>query len=138
MIGYYIHHHGLGHLSRATSICAQLHLPVTALTSLNVPDPHPFAAVLKLPRDDEGTLVADPTAYGAFHWAPHHDAGLMDRMRLIDDIGVDNVMWSSDYPHNESTFGYSEKSLATVVEAVGPDNAVKIVSTNVQKFLGLQ
>ena len=22
MIGYYIHHHGLGHLSRATSICA--------------------------------------------------------------------------------------------------------------------
>ncbi len=83
MIGYYIHHHGLGHLSRATSICAQLHLPVTALTSLNVPDPHPFAAVLKLPRDDEGTLVAEPTAYGAFHWAPHHDAGLMDRMRLI-------------------------------------------------------
>ena len=83
MIGYYIHHHGLGHLSRATSICAQLHLPVTALTSLNVPDPHPFAAVLKLPRDDEGTLVADPTAHGAFHWAPHHDTGLMDRMRLI-------------------------------------------------------
>ena len=29
-------------------------------------------------------------------------------------------MWSSDYPHNESTFGYSEKSLASVVEAVGP------------------
>ena len=48
-----------------------------------MPDPHPFAAVLKLPRDDEGTLVAEPTAYGAFHWAPHHDAGLMDRMRLI-------------------------------------------------------
>ena len=36
---------------------------------------HPFAAVLKLPRDDEGTLVADPTAYGAFRWAPRHDTG---------------------------------------------------------------
>ena len=58
-------------------------------------------------------------------------------LRLIDQIGVDKVMWSSDYPHNESTFGYSEKSLAAVVEAVGPENAVKIVSTNIKKFLGL-
>ena len=59
-------------------------------------------------------------------------------LELIDKIGVDKVMWSSDYPHNESTFGYSEKSLATVVEAVGPENAAKIVSGNVKKFLGLQ
>ena len=43
----------------------------------------------------------------------------------------------SDYPHNESTFGYSEKSLAAVVEAVGPEDAVKIVSTNIKKFLGI-
>jgi predicted TIM-barrel fold metal-dependent hydrolase len=57
---------------------------------------------------------------------------------LIDRIGVDNVMWSSDYPHNESTFGYSEKSLATVVGSVGPDNAAKIVSGNIKKFLGLE
>jgi len=47
------------------------------------------------------------------------------------------VFWSSDYPHNESTFGYSEKSLASVVEAVGPDDAVKIVSTNIKQFLGI-
>jgi hypothetical protein len=46
-------------------------------------------------------------------------------------------MWSSDYPHNESTFGYSEKSLAAVVEAVGPTDAARIVSGNVTKFLGL-
>lgn len=59
-------------------------------------------------------------------------------LRLVDQIGVDKVMWSSDYPHNESTFGYSEKSLAAVVEAVGPENAVKIVSTNVKNFLGVQ
>ncbi len=45
-------------------------------------------------------------------------------------------MWSSDYPHNESTFGYSEKSLASVVDAVGPENAAKIVSANIKKFLG--
>jgi predicted TIM-barrel fold metal-dependent hydrolase len=56
---------------------------------------------------------------------------------LIDQIGVEKVMWSSDYPHNESTFGYSEKSLAAVVDAVGPQDAVKIVSSNVKQFLGI-
>jgi predicted TIM-barrel fold metal-dependent hydrolase len=58
-------------------------------------------------------------------------------LKLIEDIGVDKVMWSSDYPHNESTYGYSEKSLAAVVDAVGPDNAARIVSDNVKRFLGL-
>jgi predicted TIM-barrel fold metal-dependent hydrolase len=51
---------------------------------------------------------------------------------------VENVMWSSDYPHNESTFGYSEKSLKTVVDAVGPEAATKIVSTNIKNFLGVE
>jgi predicted TIM-barrel fold metal-dependent hydrolase len=58
-------------------------------------------------------------------------------LQLIDQIGVDKVMWSSDYPHNESTYGYSEKSLKAVVDAVGPANAAKIVSDNITKFLGL-
>jgi len=47
------------------------------------------------------------------------------------------VMWSSDFPHNESTFGYSEKSLAAVVDAVGPEKAARVVSGNVLNFLGL-
>ena len=75
------------------------------------------------------------------YWDNHMSASFMVDplgLRLIDRIGVDNVMWSSDYPHNESTFGYSEKSLASVVEAVGADNAVKIVSTNIKNFLGVQ
>ena len=35
MIGYYIHHHGAGHLNRAISIGAHLRQPVVALTSLD-------------------------------------------------------------------------------------------------------
>jgi predicted TIM-barrel fold metal-dependent hydrolase len=58
-------------------------------------------------------------------------------LNLIEQIGVDKVMWSSDYPHNKSTFGYSEKSLTAVVEAVGPDNVARIVSGNIKKFLGV-
>jgi hypothetical protein len=41
------------------------------------------------------------------------------------------VRWKND-PH-ESTFGYSEKLLA----AVGPENAVRIVSGNIKRFLGV-
>jgi hypothetical protein len=36
-----------------------------------------------------------------------------------------------------STFGYSEKSLSAVVDAVGPQDAARIVSGNVKRFLGL-
>jgi predicted TIM-barrel fold metal-dependent hydrolase len=75
------------------------------------------------------------------YWDRHMWASFMVDplgLELIDRIGVDRVMWSSDYPHNESTFGYSEQSLASVVEAVGPEDAAKIVSTNVMTFLGLE
>ena len=75
-----------------------------------------------------------------WYWRNHMWASFMVDplgLELIDRIGIDRVMWSADYPHNESTFGYSEQSLASVVAAVGPEAAVKIVSTNVMTFLGL-
>ncbi|OBA90450.1 amidohydrolase [Mycobacteriaceae bacterium 1482268.1] len=75
------------------------------------------------------------------YWNHHMSASFMVDplgLELIDKIGVENVMWSSDYPHNESTFGYSEKSLKTVVDAVGPEAATKIVSTNIKNFLGVE
>jgi predicted TIM-barrel fold metal-dependent hydrolase len=75
-----------------------------------------------------------------YYWDTHMSASfIVDPLglKLIERIGVDKVMWSSDYPHNESSFGYSEKSLAAVVAAVGPDNAARIVSGNIKKFLGV-
>jgi predicted TIM-barrel fold metal-dependent hydrolase len=58
-------------------------------------------------------------------------------LELVDRIGVHKVMWSSDYPHNESTFGYSERSVAQVVDALGPEQAKLVVNDNVCDFLGL-
>jgi predicted TIM-barrel fold metal-dependent hydrolase len=75
-----------------------------------------------------------------YYWDSHMCASFMvDSLGLnqIDEIGIDKVMWSSDYPHNESTFGYSERSLAAVVEAVGPEDAVRIVGGNIRNFLGI-
>ena len=86
-------------------------------------------------------LAASPVEHDVGHyWREHMYASFMVDplgLELIDRIGVDRVMWSSDYPHNESTFGYSERSIAAVVDALGPDDAVKVVSENVVRFLGL-
>nr|WP_197381156.1 glycosyltransferase [Mycolicibacterium mengxianglii] len=83
MIGYYIHHQGRGHLNRAISIARQLRRPVTALTSLELPEEHPFTATVTLARDDTAETVSEPTAHGALHWAPHHDDGFGARMQAI-------------------------------------------------------
>jgi hypothetical protein len=85
LIGYYVHHHGRGHLARATSICAQLDQPVTVLTSLPLGDAAPFDEVVPLPRDDGGAPAVDPTASAVFHWVPLHHDGLRRRMRLITE-----------------------------------------------------
>ena len=58
-------------------------------------------------------------------------------LELVDRIGTDRVMWSTDFPHNESTYGYSSQSLASVVDAVGPDTAAAVVGGNVKRYLGL-
>jgi predicted TIM-barrel fold metal-dependent hydrolase len=74
------------------------------------------------------------------YWTNHmYSAFMLDPLglELIDEIGIDQVMWSSDFPHNESTFGYSERSLGAVVEALGAPDAAKVVSRNVLDFLGL-
>lgn len=70
----------LRHLARAMSICAQLRCPSTALSSLDIPAPHPFAATVKLPRDDQAEQAVEPTAHGALHWAPHRNSGFRARM----------------------------------------------------------
>ena len=86
-------------------------------------------------------MADHPLAHDVRHyWDEHMYASFMVDplgLHLIDHIGVDKVMWSSDYPHNESTFGYSEQSLASVVSALGPEDAVKVVSTNAMRFLGI-
>jgi predicted TIM-barrel fold metal-dependent hydrolase len=81
-------------------------------------------------------LEHDPRHY----WDEHMMASFMVDplgLDLVDRIGVDKVMWSTDFPHNESTYGYSNESLSAVVESVGPEDAVAVVSGNVKRFLGI-
>src|SRR5204862_7402911 len=51
-------------------------------------------------------------------------------VRLRDVIGVDNMMWGSDYPHSESTFPQSRKILADILAGVPADEQAKIAGGN--------
>lgn len=82
MIGYYAHHVGRGHLSRAMSICAYMQEPVTILSSLPRPSGWTGSWV-QLPRDDSDPSPVEPTANGQLHWVPIGDHGLQDRMARI-------------------------------------------------------
>jgi predicted TIM-barrel fold metal-dependent hydrolase len=57
-------------------------------------------------------------------------------MALLDRIGADRAMWSSDYCHNESTYGYTRSSVEAVFEATTEENAKKIVGGNAAELFG--
>jgi predicted TIM-barrel fold metal-dependent hydrolase len=57
-------------------------------------------------------------------------------IRLRDVIGVDNMMWGSDYPHSESTFPQSRKILADILAGVPDEEQAKIVGTNTARVYG--
>jgi len=48
-------------------------------------------------------------------------------IRLRDVIGVDRMMWGSDYPHSESTFPQSRKILAEILAGVPEAEQARIV-----------
>jgi predicted TIM-barrel fold metal-dependent hydrolase len=57
-------------------------------------------------------------------------------IRLRDVIGVDNMMWGSDYPHSESTFPQSRKILAEILAGVPDDERARIVGGNTARVYG--
>jgi predicted TIM-barrel fold metal-dependent hydrolase len=57
-------------------------------------------------------------------------------IRLRDVIGVDNMMWGSDYPHSESTFPQSRKILTEILAGVPDDEQAKIVGGNTARIYG--
>jgi hypothetical protein len=93
MIGYYVHHVGHGHLSRATAIAAELADEVTGLSSLERPlswrgDWVTLPRDNSLPASDPAppgsrAVERDIDAGGRLHWVPLHDEGLRDRMARV-------------------------------------------------------
>jgi predicted TIM-barrel fold metal-dependent hydrolase len=53
-------------------------------------------------------------------------------------IGVDSVMWSSDYPHTNSTWPHSQEVIVRDFAEVPAPEKMKIVRQNVIRLYGLQ
>lgn len=103
MIGWYVHHHGYGHVARFRAVQPHLRERVRAFSSLPRPDGlGDDVEWIVLPHDadtierEDGTLCdprdGDPTARGALHWAPHDHPGHRARLARIaaraDDLRV--------------------------------------------------
>ncbi len=51
----------------------------------------------------------------------------------LDILGADRVMWASDYPHTEGTFGFSSDMMKAIVAQVGDANAKQILGGNAKR-----
>ncbi len=58
-------------------------------------------------------------------------------IQLRHHIGVDNLLWGSDYPHAESTFPRSREILEQILDGVPEEEQAKIAGANTAKLYGL-
>lgn len=59
-------------------------------------------------------------------------------VRLRDVIGVERMMWGSDYPHSESTFPRSRQVLDEILEGVAPADRARIVCGTTAELYGFE
>jgi predicted TIM-barrel fold metal-dependent hydrolase len=55
---------------------------------------------------------------------------------MRDVIGVETIMWGSDYPHTESTFPRSKAIVEEILADVPPHEARAIVCDNAARLYG--
>lgn len=103
VIGWYIHHHGFGHVSRFLAVQPHLRAPVIAFSSMPrpaglagdvewvplPPDADAFAGPDGRPIDPR---AADPTVRGHLHWAPHGHPGHRARLAAIAAAAVERAL----------------------------------------------
>ena len=80
-VGYYVHHHGAGHATRALRIAQALQVPVTLIGS-QLPAAVPAGvATLLLPGDTAPGMHVE--RFDALHYAPLAVDGLRERMAML-------------------------------------------------------
>lgn len=89
-IGWYVHHHGRGHVTRLLAVAPHLDADIVCFSSFPAPMGLPSnCSWVVLDRDDDVPEGAsppddcDPTAEGLLHWAPLGHAGHRARLATI-------------------------------------------------------
>jgi len=58
-------------------------------------------------------------------------------LKQLDIIGADRVMWATDYPHSEGSFGYGRETVRAVVDATSAEDARAILGGTAIKLYRL-
>ncbi|MEH3021556.1 MAG: hypothetical protein PGN19_02345 [Pseudomonas oryzihabitans] len=83
-IGYYAHHHGAGHVTRALAIAAAFDGPLTLFGS-RLPERVDLPNVVLCPLPPDVAPGVEGEAFACLHYAPLGVAGLRERMGLLVD-----------------------------------------------------
>lgn len=77
-----------------------------------------------------------PSDYVRDHWL---FTFIVDRsgIAMRHQVGVDNMAWSTDFPHHGNDYPYSRKTIDDMLCDVPADERDKIICTNAVKFWGL-
>jgi predicted TIM-barrel fold metal-dependent hydrolase len=81
--------------------------------------------------------IADPPS---LYWHRNFSASFInDRVGITTrhSVGVDNIMWSSDYPHHGNDWPYSRKVIEESMGHLPADERAKIVGGNAARIFGL-
>ncbi len=84
------------------------------------------------------TLGRKPSEYWATNcWV---GASFMTREDALDRalIGVDRIMWGSDFPHEEGTFPYTREALANTYSGMDRAEVAKMVGANAAEVYGFE
>ncbi|WP_179131487.1 amidohydrolase family protein [Candidatus Entotheonella palauensis] len=84
-------------------------------------------------RFQDGAVPSDFFHRNVFLSFQEDDIGIQDRER----IGIDQLMWGSDYPHTEGTYPRSQEVLEQILAGVPDLERQKITSSNVARLYQL-
>ncbi len=83
-------------------------------------------------KSRDGMLPSDYWKRNMFVEFMEDDLGI----QLRDRIGVDNMLWGSDYPHAEATWPKSQQFLGRIFDGVPAGDARKITCDNAARMFG--
>jgi predicted TIM-barrel fold metal-dependent hydrolase len=91
-------------------------------------------------RDFETEMHPKLAEMPSYYWWQNCHATFQEDpvgLKLIDDFGAHKAIWASDYPHPESTLGYSAQVIRDIFDTVGPEKGKMIVGGNALKLWDL-
>ena len=80
-----------------------------------------------------GALPSDFMKTNVYHSFQEDALGI----QLRDYIGIDKLVWGSDYPHTESTFPESQRIISEILDGVPEEERVMILGSNCANLYGI-